>query len=122
MREANRGEWIDVAIDFVGAGRRASTLAAQTVPRGGAIIVAGGGGGRLCLEAKAGVGRAPEREVTIMHTFGGSRGDLVEALALAEAGHVHSTVQQFALEDAAAALAELEAGRVMGRAVIVPGA
>jgi propanol-preferring alcohol dehydrogenase len=119
--EANRGERIDVVIDFVGS-QESLELAAQTVPRGGAIVVAGGGGGRHCIEAKPGVGRSPDREVTMLHSFGGSRADLAEALARAEAGHVHSTVQQFALEDAGAALTALETGRVLGRAVIVPGA
>jgi alcohol dehydrogenase, propanol-preferring len=57
----------------------------------------------------------------MVHTFGGTRADLVQAVALAKAGHVHSTVQAFGLEEAGLALAELEAGRVLGRAVVVPG-
>jgi len=69
-----------------------------------------------------GAGRAPDREVSMVHTFGGTRADLAEALALAEAGRVHTTVQAFGLEDAGMALADLEAGRVLGRAVIVPDA
>ena len=52
----------------------------------------------------------------------GTRNDLIETLALAEEGRIDSRVQTFRLEDAGRALAELEAGRVLGRAVIAPGA
>jgi propanol-preferring alcohol dehydrogenase len=117
--EANGGRRVDVAVDFVGS-QESLDLAGHVVARGGAIVVTGGGGGRLCIEAVMGAGRAPEREVSMVHTFGGTRADLVEALALTEAGHVHSTVQAFGLEEAGLALAELEAGRVLGRAVVVP--
>jgi propanol-preferring alcohol dehydrogenase len=88
--------------------------------RGGAIVVTGNGGGRLCLEAIMGGGRAPDREVTMLHTWGGSRGDLEEVIALARAGRIESRTQTFALEQAGAALRDLEAGRVIGRAVVVP--
>jgi propanol-preferring alcohol dehydrogenase len=105
--------------DFVGS-QESLDLAARVTGRGGAIVVTGGGGGRLCIDAVMGAGRAPEREVTMIHTFGGTRGDLRQALALAEAGRVQSHVKTFGLEDAGRAMEELEAGRVLGRAVIVP--
>jgi alcohol dehydrogenase, propanol-preferring len=117
--EANGGRRIDAAIDFVGS-QESLDLAAHVVARGGSIVVTGGGGGRLSIEAVIGAGRAPEREATMVHTFGGNRADLVQALALAQAGQVHTTVQAFGLEEAGHALAELEAGRVLGRAVVVP--
>jgi D-arabinose 1-dehydrogenase-like Zn-dependent alcohol dehydrogenase len=56
----------------------------------------------------------------MIHTFGGTRRDLTEALALAEAGRVRLRTQTFRLEDAGRAMAELDAGRVLGRAVLVP--
>jgi propanol-preferring alcohol dehydrogenase len=117
--EASGGVRLDVAIDFVGS-QESLDLAAHTVARGGAIVVTGGGGGRLGIEAVVGAGRAPEREVSIVHTFGGSRTDLAEALRLAAAGHVHSRVQTYALEDTGTAMSDLAAGRLLGRAVIVP--
>jgi len=117
--EANGGRQVDVAFDFVGS-QESLDLAAQVTGRGGAIVVTGGGGGRLCITAAMGAGRVPEREVTMIHTFGGTRGDLSQALALAEAGQVQSHVETFRLEDAGRAIAALEAGRVLGRAVIVP--
>jgi propanol-preferring alcohol dehydrogenase len=117
--EVNDGRKVDVVYDFVGS-QETLDLAAQVTGRGGAIIVTGGGGGRLCITAAIGAGRAPEREVTMIHTFGGSRADLVAALALAGDGRIRTHVQAFGLEDARHALAELEAGNVLGRAVIVP--
>ena len=84
---ANGGHRIDAVFDFVGS-QESLDLAARVARRGGAIVVTGGGGGRLSITAEMGAGRAPEREVTIVHTFGGTRDDLVRALALAEAGRV----------------------------------
>ena len=117
--EANGGRPVDVVLDFVGS-QESLDLAAQVTGRGGAIVVTGGGGGRLCIHAVMGAGRVPEREVTMIHTFGGTRADLRRALALAAAGRVQSHVETFGLEDAGRALTDLGAGRVLGRAVIVP--
>jgi D-arabinose 1-dehydrogenase-like Zn-dependent alcohol dehydrogenase len=88
--------------------------------RGGAIIVTGSGGGRLCLTASVGTGARPDREVTMMHTLGGTRADLAAALRLAATGRVHVHTELFSLDDAGLALEELAAGRVLGRAVLVP--
>jgi propanol-preferring alcohol dehydrogenase len=116
---ANAGRPVDAVIDFVGS-HESLDMAARVTGRGGAIVVTGGGGGRLSLTAEMGTGRFPDREVTMIHTFGGAKPDLVKALALAEQGAVRAHVQTFALEEAGQALAELEAGRLLGRAVIVP--
>jgi propanol-preferring alcohol dehydrogenase len=116
---ANSGRKVDVVFDFVGT-QPSLDLAAAVVGRGGAIIVTGSGGGRLCLTASVGTGAQPDREVTMIHTLGGTRADLVAALRLAETGRVHVHTQTFSLDDAGLALAELEAGRVLGRAVLQP--
>ena len=115
----NGGRKVDVVFDFVGS-QQSLDLAAAITGRGGAIIVTGSGGGRLCLTAAIGTGALPDREVTMIHTFGGTRADLAAALRLAETGRVHARVQTFALEDAGRAIDELAAGRVLGRAVLVP--
>jgi propanol-preferring alcohol dehydrogenase len=116
---ANGGRKVDVVFDFVGA-QATLDLAAQVTGRGGAIVVTGGGGGRLSVVASMGAGRAPDREVTIVHTFGGTRDDLVRALALAEAGMVRTHVEVHELDSVGRVLADLEAGNVLGRAVLVP--
>jgi alcohol dehydrogenase, propanol-preferring len=115
----NGGRKVDVVFDFVGS-QRSLDLAAAVTGRGGAIIVTGSGGGCLCLTAAIGTGALPDREVTMVHTFGGTRADLKAALRLAESGRIHARVQSVPLQEAADALRELEAGRVLGRAVLVP--
>ena len=119
MVAANGGHRIDAVFDFVGS-QESLDLAASVVRRGGAVVVTGGGGGRLSITAEMGAGRTPDREVTIVHTFGGTRDDLVRALALAEAGRVSTHTEPYELDDAARALEDLEAGRILGRAVLVP--
>jgi len=116
---SNDGRKVDVVFDFVGS-QASLDFAAQVTGRGGAIAVTGGGGGRLSLAAEMGAGRAPDREVAIVHTFGGTREDLIGALALAEAGRVRTSVERFALSDVVRAFDELEAGRILGRAVLEP--
>ena len=116
---ANDGRPVDAVIDFVGS-QESLDLAARVTGRGGAIVVTGGGGGRLALTAEMGTGRFPDREVTMVHTFGGTKADLVKALALAARRAVRAHVQVFSLDEAGRALAELEAGRLLGRAVVVP--
>jgi alcohol dehydrogenase, propanol-preferring len=116
---ANGGCKVDVVFDFVGA-QESLDLAAEITGRGGAIVVTGGGGGRLSITAQMGAGRAPDREVAIVHTFGGTRGELVRALALAEAGLVRTQIEVHDLAAAGRVLADLEAGKVLGRAVLVP--
>lgn len=116
---ANGGRRVDLVLDFVGS-QQTLDLAAQVAGRGGAIVVTGGGGGRLSVVASMGAGRAPDREVAIVHAFGGTRGDLARALALAEAGRVRTHVEVHDLDSAGRVLADLEAGKVVGRAVLVP--
>jgi len=116
---ANAGRKVDVVFDFVGA-QESLDLAALVTGRGGAIVVTGGGGGRLSITARMGAGGAPDREIAIVHTFGGARDDLRQALALAEAGRVQTHVEAYDLAAAGRVLADLEAGNVLGRAVLVP--
>ena len=90
---ANGGRKVDVVFDFVGA-QESLDLAAAVTGRGGAIVITGGGEGRLSIAARRGAGGAPNREVTIVHTFGGSRGDLERAFALAEDGRVRTSTSR----------------------------
>jgi propanol-preferring alcohol dehydrogenase len=116
---ANAGRKVDVVFDFVGA-QKSLDLAAEVTGRGGAIVVTGGGGGRLSITAQMGAGGAPDREVAMVHTFGGTRDDLARALALAAAGRVRTHVDAYELGAAGQALGALADGRVLGRAVLVP--
>jgi propanol-preferring alcohol dehydrogenase len=116
---ANPGRKVDVVFDFVGT-QESLDLAAEVTGRGGGIVVTGGGGGRLSITAQMGAGGAPDREIAIVHTFGGTRDDLIRALALAEAGRVRTHVEVYDLSAAGRVLADLDAGKVLGRAVLVP--
>jgi alcohol dehydrogenase, propanol-preferring len=80
----------------------------------------GGGGGGLSITARRGAGGTPDREIAIVHTFGGTRDDLIHALALAETGRVRTHVEAYDLAAAGQVLADLDAGNVLGRAVLVP--
>ena len=117
--DANRGRKVDVVFVFVGA-QETLDIAARATRRGGGIVIVGGGGGRLCLTAQTGAGAAPDREVTIVHTFGGTRRDLEKALALVADGQVDSRTETFSLEHAGHAIGRLREGRVVGRAVLLP--
>ena len=119
VRTANAGRKVDVVYDFVGT-QETLDLAAEVTGRGGAVVVTGGGGGRLTITARMGAGGAPDREVSMVHTFGGARDDLVRALALAESGSVRTHVAVSDLAAAGQVLADLEEGKVLGRAVLVP--
>jgi alcohol dehydrogenase, propanol-preferring len=116
---ANAGRKVDAVFDFVGT-QESLDLAAEVTRRGGGIVVTGGGGGRLSITARMGAGGAPDREIAMVHTFGGTRGDLARALALAEAGRVRTHVAVHDLAAAGRVLADLDAGNVLGRAVLVP--
>lgn len=117
--DANGGQKVDVVFDFVGA-QETLDLAARAVRRGGGIVITGGGGGSVCLTARMGTGGTPEREVSVVHTFGGTRRDLERALALLADGRVESRTEQFSLDDAPLAIDRLRTGGIVGRAVLLP--
>jgi NAD+-dependent secondary alcohol dehydrogenase Adh1 len=59
-------------------------------------------------------------ERNIIGNIVGTWGDLAELMALAQAGKVTLHTQVYPLDAAADALADLDAGRVRGRAILVP--
>src|SRR6266581_9330996 len=59
-------------------------------------------------------------EYTLVGNIVGSYNDLAELMELNRQAKVQITAQQFPLEDAADVLHELDAGRVEGRAVLLP--
>ena len=62
--------------------------------------------------------QAPEAVLTTI--YAGTRADLDGVVALARAGHIESQVTRYPLDDVNSALDDLRAGRVSGRAVLVP--
>lgn len=105
----------DVVLDFVGSPSTVD-LARAVVTTGGDIAIVGLAGGALPV----GFGTLPF-EVRVSAPFWGTRAELAEVIALARAGRIRAHVERFSLEDARRAYDALRAGRLDGRAVVVPG-
>ena len=112
--EITRGRGTDLVLDLVGTN---DTIAlGMGVARADSdVTIVGMAGGNFPFSAFS-----QRYGVSIGSTYWGTRPELVELLALAEAGRVHAHVQRFALADAPRAYAALAAGELTGRAVIVP--
>lgn len=117
IRDLAGGREIDAVLDFVGSD---STLrvAAEVTNRGAQVVVAGLGGGSLPFEAKSVSTFFPE--VSLRRVSAGTRQELAEVLDLGRAGAVHAETVTYPLERAGAAIDDVAAGTVIGRAVIVP--
>ncbi len=113
--DATRGKGADVVLDFVGTD---DTLAlAVGVARSLThVTLVGIGGGTH----QFGFFTSPY-EVSFATTYWGSTVELMEVLALAEAGHIRPHTTTFALDDVVTAYHALETGTIDGRAVVVPG-
>ena len=114
IRDLTGGRGADVVIDFVGT-TATLTLARAVARVMGDVTIVGIGGGEVPL----GFFTQPY-EVSIATTYWGSRGELVELLALAAKGLVSTESTVYSLEQGAAAYRDLHAGTVTGRAVVVP--
>jgi propanol-preferring alcohol dehydrogenase len=114
IRELTRGKGVDVVLDLVGSDDTLA-LGASVTRSLGHITLVGIAGGSLPVSFFS-----PRYEVSVASTYWGSRPELMEVIALAEAGKIRADVQRFTLEDAAAAYDAMAAGTLHGRAVIVP--
>jgi alcohol dehydrogenase, propanol-preferring len=92
-------------------------LAAGVVATGGAISYIGRGGGTLPVSLGA---LPPECSVTI--PTWGTLAELVEVVALARAGEIHTEIERLTLDDALEGYRRLRRGEVVGRAVVSPSA
>ena len=114
IRDISKGRGADLVLDIVGVDSTLA-LAAKVVRSMGHVTLVGLGGGSHAL----GFFSQPFG-VSFAATYGGSLAELVEVMALAQAGHIRAHVQRFKLEDAPRAYAAMVAGDLKGRAVIVP--
>jgi len=114
VREATRGNGAQAVLDFVGGGATVG-LAAQLIRPLGHIVVVGRGPGAFELRD-----RALPYGAILSTTFGGSKLELIELVALAEAGVIAPHVTRYPLSDVQRAFDKLRAGEIVGRAVIVP--
>ncbi|WP_314412175.1 NAD(P)-dependent alcohol dehydrogenase [Streptomyces sp. DSM 40484] len=114
VRELTGGVGAEAVFDFVGAQPTLATAGAVAAVEGDITIV-GIGGGTLPV----GFGQLPF-EVSVSAPYWGTRGELVEVLALARSGAVSVHTETFSLDEAPLAYERLHEGRINGRAVILP--
>ena len=103
-------------IDLVGSSASAA-LALECLTKGGKLVVVGLFGGDITLPLPA----IPQRALTLQGSYVGSLAELTELLALVRRAKVPPIpLRARPLEDAAAALEDIKAGRVVGRTVLTP--
>ena len=114
VRALTGGVGAQVVLDFVGAPPTVATAGAVAAVEGDVTIV-GIGGGTLPV----GFGVLPF-EVSVASPYWGTRAELIEVLDLARAGAVDVHVETYGIDEAPLAYERLHAGRINGRAVILP--
>lgn len=105
---------VTVVLDVVGA-QATVDLGAQVVGRNSRLTVVGLGGGVVHYAANR-----PPYGCQVTVPYWGSRTELMEVIALAEAGRIHVEVQSHPLEQAVQVYEALREGKVRGRAVLTP--
>lgn len=116
--EATEGYGVDVVLDFVGV-QQTVNLARQIVAPEGAIQFVGLGGGSFPFTAGI-EGETLPWGVRVQRSYGGTRKDQLEVIALARQGKIKVHTTPYRLSDAAKAFDDLAHGRVSGRAVLIP--
>ena len=114
VRELTGGRGADVVLDFV-AEQGAEMDGWNMTRRAGSYYVIGYGGQ---LEIPTLDIISTERN--IIGNIVGTYNDLAELMSLAQAGKVTLHTRTYPLAAAADALADLDAGRVRGRAILIP--
>jgi alcohol dehydrogenase, propanol-preferring len=109
-----KGRGADLVLDMVGVDESLALAAAVSRPLGHLTLV-GIGGGSLPFSFFA-----LPYEVSLATTYWGTLPELTEVIALAEAGRLRPHVERHPLSEAPALYESLSAGRIAGRAVIVP--
>lgn len=114
VRELTKGRGTDLVLDFVGVDATIALAATVARPLSDVTLVG------------IGMGSYPfsfftvPYEVSLASTYWGSVTELIEVVALAEAGKIRAHVERYSLDDAAQAYTDMAAGTLRGRAVIVP--
>ncbi len=104
----------DVVLDFVAEQGMENDGFAMTRPAGSYFVI--GYGGTLTIPTLDII----STERNIIGNIVGTYNDLAELMVLAQAGKVTLHTKTYALDDAQEALADLDGGRVRGRAILVP--
>ncbi|MGY1823602.1 alcohol dehydrogenase catalytic domain-containing protein [Geodermatophilus sp. SYSU D00079] len=115
VRRATGGRGADVVFELVGT-RETGAAALAALGKRGTLVYVGYSFDRVEITPLAMV--VPEQR--IVTSVGNRRAELVDALDLAARGRLVATVTTHPLAEAARVLGDLRAGRVVGRAVLVP--
>ncbi|WP_040338853.1 alcohol dehydrogenase catalytic domain-containing protein [Candidatus Blastococcus massiliensis] len=116
IREATGGDGADVVFELVGT-RETGEAALAALGKRGTLVYVGYSFDTVEITPLALV--VPEQR--ILTSVGNRRSELVAALDLAASGVLRTTLVEYPLEEAAKALEDLRAGRVLGRAALLPG-
>jgi len=114
VQELTDGRGADVVLDFV-AEQGAENEGFEMTRAGGSYYVIGYGG---TLEVPTLAIISTERN--IIGNIVGTYNELAELMVLAQSGKVTLHTSTYALDDAVEAIADLDAGKVRGRAILVP--
>jgi propanol-preferring alcohol dehydrogenase len=114
VRDLTKGRGTDLVLDFVGVDATIALAAAVARPLSDVTLIGIGMGSYPFSFFTA------PYEVSFASTYWGSVTELIEVVALAEAGKIRAHVEQYSLDDAATAYTDMAAGTLHGRAVIVP--
>ncbi|MFC8734163.1 alcohol dehydrogenase catalytic domain-containing protein [Luteimicrobium sp. NPDC057192] len=112
------GYGADAVFDFVGV-QPTVDLATSVVAPEGALRFVGLGGGSFAYASDPGTEVLPWG-VNVQRSYGGTRADQLQVVALAQQGRLAVEVQRYPLADFQRAFDDLEAGRITGRAVLIP--
>lgn len=113
------GRGAEAVFDFVGTDATAA-LAVQAVAPNGAYRMVGLGGGAPELTAAPAGGPGWPWGASVRKSYGGTKRDLIDSVALARAGRIRAAVETFDLADGPAAFDRLARGEIRGRAVLIP--
>ncbi|MBW2424866.1 MAG: alcohol dehydrogenase catalytic domain-containing protein [Deltaproteobacteria bacterium] len=113
IRELTEGLGAEAILDFVGVDATMGLALASARP-GGSIAIVGAGGGKTSI----GWGLLPN-DCELFIPLGGTTADLHEVVAMAQAGQLRIDIERFSFDRTAFAYAQVEAGVVDGRAVVM---
>ncbi|MGH3587674.1 MAG: zinc-binding dehydrogenase, partial [Pseudonocardia sp.] len=114
VKDLTGGEGATVVFDFVAEQGAENDAWAMTGPDGSQYVI--GYGGRFAAPTLDFVAN----EKNVIGNIVGTYTDLAELMVLAQAGKVTLHTKRYPLDAALDALHDLDAGRVRGRAILVP--
>jgi propanol-preferring alcohol dehydrogenase len=114
IKDMTRGQGAQLVLDIV-AVKPTLQMAAQVARVRGQVTIVGLGDGALPVNFFS-----PPHECSVASTYWGSIPELMEVVALAQAGKIQMLVEHFPLERVGEAYELLREGRIQGRAVMTP--